>query len=110
MDYIEIDKENIPETFEIDLADETFTLTFKYNQTADHFTVDLQKLDENGLMITLCDGEKLVLNKPLWSDFTNLEFPAPSLVPMDESRTESRITWENLGEKVFLYIDDEGEG
>lgn len=109
MDIIEIDKANIPETFDIDLADETFTFTFKYNQTGDYFTVDLQKLDEEGAIITLVQGEKLILNKYLFSDFTNLEFPAPSLIPLDESGTEKRITWENMSEKVFLFIDDEGE-
>ncbi|MCM3598719.1 hypothetical protein M4D55_23450 [Metabacillus idriensis] len=109
MDYIEIDKFNLPEAFEIDLAEETFTLTFKYNETADSFTVDLEKLDESGNLYTLVKGEKLILNKYLWSDFMNNGFPAPALIPLDESKTENRISWENLSEKVFLYIDDEGE-
>ncbi|UQD52303.1 hypothetical protein C0971_09990 [Bacillus methanolicus] len=107
-DYIPIDKENLPEQFEIDLANETFILEFNYNQTYDFFTVDLYDSNMNPIIL----GEKLVLNIPLWSDSADIRLPAPSLVPMDEAGKEKRITYDNFGETVFLYIDDtppEGE-
>lgn len=110
MEYIEIDKDNIPESFYIDLADETFKLKFAYNETSDYFTVDLYQSNEDGEDIEMVMGEKLVLNKPLWSDISNLSLPAPQLVPIDLSNNEKRITWDNLGETVFLYINDEIEG
>lgn len=109
MEYIEINKEELPETFEIDLANETFTLSFSYNETGDFFTVDLYKPNSEGVLTPLVLGEKLTLNRPLWESITSLDLPAPTLIPMDLSNTEKRITWENFGETVFLYIDDEGE-
>lgn len=104
MEYIDFNKEELPESFDIDLADETFTLAFSYNETFDYFTVDLYKADE-----PLVLGEKLVLNQPLWADFTSFVLPAPTLIPQDVSGLENRITWDNLGETVFLFIDNEGD-
>lgn len=109
MDYIEIDKENIPEMFYIDLADETFKLKFAYNDTGDFFTVDLYKPNETEEDEEMILGEKLVINKPLWSDISDLSLPAPNIVPMDLSGKENRITWDNLGVTVFLFIDDQGD-
>ena len=37
-------------------------------------------------------------------------FPALDLTPLDESGQEQAVTWENLGETVFLTVDDEGGG
>jgi hypothetical protein len=107
MNYIEINKKELPETFDVDLANETFTLAFSYNEIGDFFTVDLYKSNEEGIDVPIILGEKLVLNRPLWEDIINLELPAPTLIPMDLSNNENRITWDNLGEKVFLYLDDE---
>lgn len=109
MEYIDINKDEIPESFDIDLADETFTLAFNYNEVGDFFTVDLYKPSEDGDDIPLVIGEKLVLNQPLWDDIVNPDLPAPTLVPKDLSSTADRITYENLGETVFLYIDDDGD-
>ncbi|MGM0806527.1 MAG: phage baseplate plug family protein [Bacillota bacterium] len=109
MEYIDINKEELPESFELDLGNETFTLSFAYNETGDFFTVSLYKLDVNGRLSPLVIGEKLVLNRPLWSELSSLELPAPTLIPLDISNTEKRITWDNLGVSVFLYIDNEGE-
>lgn len=104
-DYIPISKENLPERFEFDLAEETFTFEVFYNEVGDFFTVNLYDLNDNPIVL----GEKLVLNVPLWSDIVNSKLPAPSLIPLDESGKEDRISYDNFGETVFLYIDDVGE-
>jgi hypothetical protein len=106
MHIIPIDKANIPEYFSIDLANETFILSFAYNEVGDFFTVSLLKPNEAGEDTELIMGEKLTLNKPLWSDFTNMDLPAPQLIPLDLSGQENRITWENLNVTVFLYVND----
>lgn len=110
MDYIPVDKEDIPEQFEIDLADDTFILQFNYNETGDFYTVDLLDFDQEPIVL----GEKLILNQPLWNDIVDDRLPAPSLVPMDESGNADRVSFDNFMETVFLYIDDispdEGEG
>ena len=106
---MDINKDEIPEEFDMDLGNETFTLTFKYNTSFDFFTVDLKKATEvDSEPEELVMGEKLILNKPLFSDFTSFDFPAPTIIPMDLSGVEKRITFDNLNEKVFLYIDDDG--
>jgi hypothetical protein len=101
-DYIPIDKDNLPEIFEIDLANETFVLGINYNQSYDFFTVDLYDTNMNPIVL----GEKMIINVPLWSDLTDSRLPAPTLIPMDESGKADRITFENFMETTFLFIDD----
>lgn len=108
MDIIPIDKANIPEYFSIGLGGEIFILSFAYNEIGDYFTVDLSKPSETGEEVQIVMGEKLTLNKPLWSDFTTRDLPAPQLVPLDLSEQENRITWDNLNKTVFLYVNDGG--
>lgn len=100
--YIPIEKNSLPEQFEIDLANDTFIMGVNYNQSYDFFTVDLYDMKRNPIVL----GEKMVLNIPLWSDLVDDRLPAPSLVPMDESDQETRITFDNFMETTFLYIDD----
>lgn len=102
-DYIEINKEMIPYQFNILLADNWFELYVNYNKTADLFTISLYKDDE------LICTEPLVFGMPLFQDVYQPEkFPSVVFVPYGANATE--ITFENLGETVFLTIDDEGDG
>lgn len=100
--YIPIEKEALPEQFEIDLANETYWIEVSYNQSNDFFSLDLYDPQKNPIVL----GEKLVLNMPLWSDVSNNLLPAPTLIPMDESGKAEKITFENFMETTFLFIDD----
>ena len=100
-DYIEINKSQIPYAFNILLADQWFELLIDYNKTADMFTVAVYKDDE------LLTSEPLVLDVPLFQDTYQPGFPMPTIVPCDPSGTSTRVTWDNLGESVFLTIDNE---
>lgn len=101
-DYIDIKKELIPYQFNILLASEWFELFVNYNKTADMFTVSLYKDNE------LIGSEPLVLGVPMFADVYQPErFPAVQLVPYDASGTAKKVTWDNLGESVFLTIDNE---
>lgn len=102
-DYIHIEKEMIPYSFNILLADEWFALSIDYNETADMFTLALYK--DNELIAT----EPLILDVPLFADVYRKGFPAVTLVPQDPSGTVDEITYSNLGENVYLTIDDEGD-
>ncbi|MEK5133206.1 hypothetical protein NST39_03905 [Bacillus sp. FSL W8-0645] len=104
-DYIPIDIEDIPQQFEIDLADSTFVFQINYNETDDSYSIDLYDMDFEPIVL----GEKMILNVPLWDDIIDDRLPAPSLVPLDESNTETRLSSENFMKTVFLYIDDVGE-
>lgn len=101
-DRIEINKDLVPYQFNILLADEWFELYVGYNKTADMFTVSLYKDDE------LVSTEPLILGAPLFQDvYQPGKFPAIMMVPYGP--TERAVTFENMGESVFLTIDDEGD-
>lgn len=102
--YIEVKKELIPYSFDIVLAGEVFNMLFNYNKTAELFTCTLSKNGE-----VLVYDEPLVYGCELFADIYRADyFPAISIVPIDESGTETDITWDNLGKTVFLTIDDGG--
>nr|DAK55300.1 MAG TPA: hypothetical protein [Caudoviricetes sp.] len=101
-DVIEINKELVPYQFNILLADEWFELYIGYNKTADLFTVTLYKDD------VLIASEPLILGEPLFHDiYQPGRFPAVTLVPYGPA--ETAVTFDNLGETVFLTVDDEGD-
>lgn len=105
MEYIDIEKDQIPYRFDISLADEMYTFEVHYNADYDFFTVDLER---NGELIAA--GEKLVYGMPLFYDIQDNRFPKAPIVPYDESERQSEVNWKTLGESVFLYvIDEEGE-
>ena len=102
--YISINKELIPYYFDISLADEIFTLEFNYNRTGDFFTVALHK---DGELISA--GEKLVYGVPLWqSTYINGKHPSLTIIPLAENADGVKaVTYDNLGNTVFLVVDDE---
>lgn len=99
MDYIDIDKNLIPYTFDITLKSETYTFEVKYNTVGDFFTINLLKNDE---VIVL--GEKLVYAKPLFLTSRHRDIPKVDIIPFDISENTERITFENFNEKVYLYL------
>lgn len=104
-DIIEINKELVPYSFNILLADEWFELFVDYNKTGDFFTIGLYR---NGELVS---SEAVVLNEPLFKDvYQPSEFPAVTITPQDPSGVAEAVAHENLGKTVFLTIDDEGDG
>ncbi|MED1201945.1 phage baseplate plug protein [Heyndrickxia acidicola] len=103
--YIDFDKEEVPVIFDIELAEDTYTMGINYNQTNDFFSVDLWDIDGNVIVL----GEKMMLNRPLFEDIVDERLPAPTLTAMDEAGNEKRVTYENFGVTVFLFVDDIGD-
>ena len=102
MDYIEINKDIIPYTFDILLADELFHFRIDYNDTADFFTVSLSK---NG--VELCVGEPIVYGQPLFGDLMNRgRFPKVVITPIDYSGESNAVTYDNLSTTVLLRVTD----
>lgn len=100
-DRIIIEKTMLPYSFDILLGAEQYELEFLYNKTADMITVTLSK-DEKILVY----NEPLIYGVPLFSDlYTRGDFPALDIVPYDESKQESKVTYDNIGTTVFLTID-----
>jgi len=98
--YIPINKEQIPYKFELRLGAELFTFEIQYNDTYDFFIIDLSKNGE-----VLVYGEKVVYGVPLFKDVEDLRFPVTLVKPKDISEQESQVTYENLGETVFLVVE-----
>lgn len=106
-EYIEIEKESIPYQFDIELEGVIYTFLIDYNTTHDFFTVDLSITD-----VPIVTGEKMVYGSPLFSDISDERLPSFQIIPYDLSGVETRVSWENLGVSVFLYLyfeDDEDE-
>lgn len=105
MQYIEIEKEMIPYTFEITLGIEVFVFDVLYNDREGLFTVNLYDKDRNPLAY----GEPLIYGEVLFDAVRDLDFPIVELRPIDESGKETEITYENMNEKVLLAVDYHGE-
>lgn len=103
MGIIKIDKENIPYKFSIILNKKTYTFEIQYNAVYDFFTIAIA--DSLGDFLTV--GEKLVLNKPILSAHSYLDFA--QIIPIDTTREETKITWDNFNKKVFLEVAGDQE-
>lgn len=104
-DVLEIKKDLLPYRCSILLAGEQFELLFRYNSTAQLFTVDLYRDGE-----LICAGEPIVYGLPLWRDVYKAEtFPAVDIIPLDPSGESNAVTFDNLGETVLLIVDNDGE-
>jgi hypothetical protein len=99
LEYIPIEKDNIPYRFEIELEAEIFEMEIRYNGTYDFFTIDLYKDRE-----PLIYGEKVVYGVPLFSNVRDLRFPVVTITPIDEAGLENQVTYENFQETVFLAV------
>lgn len=100
MEYIEIDKDQVPYRFEINLEEETFQFDINYNEVFDFFTVDLYKDHE---LIIL--GEKVVYGSPLFGKYTHLDIPRVFILPHDTTNNpERRVGFDELEEDIFLFI------
>lgn len=99
MNYIEINKYQVPYQFEINLANETFQFNILYNSIYDFFTINLYK--DHRLVRY---GEKIVYNVPLFENLGYLDVPKLTIIPADTTKQAIRVTYENMNEDVFLYV------
>lgn len=103
-DRILIEKSNIPYRFSIALPVELYALEIRYNESADLFTISLYK---NSELICI---EPIIYGVPL---FKQLYRPSvyPSLIirPNDSSGENTRVTWANFNDTVFLEIENAGD-
>jgi hypothetical protein len=114
--WIPIEKDSIPYTFDIKLNDVTYTFEINYNFTYDFFTVDLYKND-----VALIYGEKIILNNYLFGNKILLnngvysiiprtpDFPKVLILPFDASGKATRVTYDNLDDTVLLYLTMEDD-
>lgn len=102
--FIAVEKGLIPYEFEIVLAGKTFTFAINYNAEQDFFTVDLYR---NNRPVVI--GEKVVYGRPLFITQQYADIPEMQIIPYDPSGKESRVTWHNLNDTVFLWLVNEND-
>jgi len=116
--YIDIDKSSVPYEFDIQIAGTTYKFNINYNMQHDFFTVDLY-LKSTGAALVF--GEKVVYGRLLFGayvDFINNRFsivtrtpnhPKAMIFARDLSDNEKRVTFDNMGNSVLLYVVTEDE-
>lgn len=95
--FIPIEKESIPYRFDMEFGSDTYTFEVNYNSTFDFFTFDLYKGDD-----PIAFGEKVVHGVPLFDRYPDA-LPV-QIIPLDAAGQENRVTWDNLGELVKLWV------
>lgn len=98
MRYLSVDKTQVPVQMLVIIEGIQYEMLFNYNVLFDFFTVSLSR---DG--ISIVDGEKVVLNKPLFTTI-NVPFSYTHFIPMDLSEIEDAITFDNFGESIFLWV------
>lgn len=99
---IPIDVDAVPYRFDIELAADMFTFEVHHNSTNDYYTVNLEKGGE-----PVVYGAKLTYGVDLFGALSDTRLPMAKLVPRDVAGIETRVSRDNLGKTVFLYIEDE---
>ena len=95
-----VNPDNIPYAFLIKLDDLTFKFTFKYNEIGKFFTVDLETIDGE----ILAYGDILRYGRPLFGPIEDERFPLPVIIPLQLNGNEDKITIDNFGRTVNLYL------
>ena len=103
--YIPVRKDLIPYVFDITLSGRTFAFYIRYNAMRDFFTVDLLSGDKYIVI-----GEKIVYGRVLFLNQQHLDVPTVPIIPYDLSLRETRVSWGNLGDTVFLWLPAGGLG
>ncbi len=103
-DRILIEKQNIPYRFTIALPRQEYELEVRYNETADLFTIALYKDSKLLCIEPVIYGAQLF--KYLYKPGI---FPALCIIPRGNDNTQTRVTWDNFNETVFLEIENMGD-
>ncbi len=102
-DRIDVQIDKIPYRVSIALGGTIFELEFHKNSVAKRVCVSLYR-GEN----CLCAGEPLVLQRILFENSSlGCLYPPVRLLVQDESGLEKLASTENIGNTVFLCVDDE---
>lgn len=99
--YINIEPQKIPYSFQVKLGDRTYGLTIRYNDQGKLFTVDLETANGE----SLCYGDPVRYGRPLFGAVEDERFPQPVIIPRCLSGDKiDTVTWDNFGREVRLYL------
>ena len=98
--YIPVNIDDLPDIFDIELADEVYTLRVDYNRYSDFYTITIQKNGE-----TLIAQEPLILGQLVGIDIPDNRLPRIDIRVMDETNKAEDAGQGNFGQDVKLYLD-----
>lgn len=98
--YIPVNVDDLPDIFDIELADEVYTLRVDYNRYSDFYTITIKK---NGK--TLVAQEPLILGQLVGIDIPDNRLPRIDIRVMDETNKAEDAGQGNFGQDVKLYLD-----
>lgn len=101
VDYIPIENEKIPYSFDIKLEDKTYSMLVKYNEDGNFYTVDLS-ITSTGEV--LCYGDPVRYGRQLFGSIEDERFPLPAIIPYCLDGDAKGVTRENFGQSVQLYL------
>ena len=78
--HIPVNVDDLPDIFDIELADEVYTLRIDYNRYSDYYTITIQKNGE-----TLIAQEPLILGQLVGIDIPDNRLPRIDIRVMDET-------------------------
>ena len=99
--YIPVDVDDLPDTFDIQLAGEFFTFRVDYNSVADYYTVTIWDSDSNLLL----NQQPLILGELVGYDLPDLRLPRIDIRVMDESGKATDAGRDVFGDTVQMYLD-----
>ena len=99
MVIMDINKDLIPYSFDLELSGKLYTFEIRYNKEYDFFTYDLSVQGE-----IILDGIKIMYGRNLFEGYGHLDTPREFIMPLQESDSIDRITFENLNENVFIWV------
>ena len=112
-DIIAIDKNKIPYKFDIKFENGIFRFKISYNKFNDRIYIELYDTDDN----VIFENEMLQFGMPCWlpqmidnQNNLNPDYPNKFLVPLSASGEELPVNILNIGESVFLSIQEVGLG
>lgn len=111
MIYLEIDKTQIPCTLQVMLPTRErsvnrmrlYDIEIRHNVQHDFFVIDIAV---GGAKLVL--GQKLVLNKSVYADYSDMRLPLVDIVPRNRPGQKGDVTYENWGDTVLLAVEGDG--
>lgn len=103
VEYIPVDKDTVPYSFDIKLDDRTFTFCIRYNDQGGFYSIDLYVTATGEL---LCYGDPIRYGRPMFRSIEDERFPIPVIVPYCLTGREKEVTRDNLGKTVQLYLHE----
>lgn len=103
IEYIEIDKNQVPYSFSFDHRGNIFEIDIRYNDEYDYFTADLYILKDSE-KVTLILGEKIMLSQLMFVSVAYLNIAIPLFIPYDFSETVERVGWDEMDDIVLAVV------